>query len=62
MSIAIRYYSMTGNTKKLAEAEGIPMADEEFHCRGAFSVMHKGRPNAKDLADVKVFVKKLIKD
>ena len=48
--------------KKLADAEGIPMADEEFHCRGAFSVMHKGRPNEKDLADAKVFVKKFVKD
>lgn len=49
--------STYNQVKKLAEAEGIEIAEEEFHCRGAFAIMHKGRPNEKDLADVKEFVK-----
>lgn len=28
---------------------GIPMEKREFHCKGEFKGMHKGRPNAEDL-------------
>lgn len=41
--------------KKLAEENGIAMADEEFHCRGAFSIMHRNRPNEEDLKKAKDF-------
>lgn len=36
----------------------IEIADEEFHCAGSFGPMHKGRPNATDLTNVKEFAKK----
>ncbi len=36
----------------------IVIADEEFHCPGSFGPMHKGRPNADDIAAVKEFAKK----
>ncbi len=35
--------------QKLAEENGVTMAQEEFHCRGAFTAMHRNRPNENDL-------------
>jgi hypothetical protein len=34
---------------KLLDEKGIPVSDKDFHCRGAFTFMHKGRPNGDDL-------------
>lgn len=47
--------------KKVAEEYGIDIAKEDFHCRGSFGPMHKGRPNEDDLNDAKEFVKKILK-
>lgn len=98
MNIAVRYYTRSGNTKKLADADvkrfmienkdkigkivcfgtsammksmkkpvskvaeplGIVVAEEEFHCRGQFGKMHKGRPNMDDLSTVSAFAKGVI--
>ena len=94
MTYAVRYYTKTGNTKRLAEAIakelevealpisepvtepvdalflgnsyyafnstykkvkaeadkiGIPMDEKEFHCKGEFKGLHKGRPNDDDI-------------
>lgn len=38
----------------------IEIADDEFHCPGSFGPMHKGRPNADDIANVKDFAKKYV--
>lgn len=46
--------------KKLAEENGIAIADEEFHCRGAFSIMHRNRPNEEDLKKVATFATNVI--
>lgn len=46
--------------QKLAAENGIDMAEEEFHCRGSFTVMHKGRPNAEDLQNAAKFAKEII--
>ena len=46
-------------SKILAEKD-IPMAGEEFYCRGSFAVMHKGRPNADDCKAAADFAKKII--
>ena len=46
--------------KKCAEEYGISMAEEEFHCRGSFSLLHKGRPNEQDLAQAADFAKKYL--
>jgi hypothetical protein len=46
--------------KKLAESRGLSMAEEEFHCRGSFKGMHKGRPDAKDLAAASAFAKAVV--
>ena len=47
--------------KKLADGMGISMAEEEFHCRGAFSVMHRNRPNEADLKNAASFAKTVVK-
>ena len=119
MRFAVRYYTQTGNTKRLAEAiaeeigvdampittpidekvdvlllgnsyyafsiapevasfvsslskdrvgkivnfgtaaVGIPVLDEEFHCKGEFKGMNKGRPNEDDLKAAREFAKRL---
>ena len=45
--------AMMGSTFKKVEAAaksvGIPMVNKEFHCRGEFKGIHKGRPNEEDL-------------
>ena len=49
--------------KVKAEAEkiGIPTDEKEFHCRGEFKGMHKGRPDENDLAAAAAFAKSFIK-
>ena len=34
---------------KLLAEKHIPLAQEEFYCRGSFAMLHKGRPDEKDL-------------
>lgn len=46
--------------EKLFAAKNIPLAKEEFSCRGAFAVLHKGRPNEKDLNAAAEFARKII--
>lgn len=46
--------------KKIAEEAGIKMSDQEFHCKGSFMIMHKGRPNEDDIAKAKDFAKTII--
>ena len=52
--------SMKKPVSKVADSAGVGVADEEFHCRGQFGVMHQGRPNAKDIADISAFAKNII--
>ncbi len=42
---------------KIAEQNDIPLAKEEFHCRGSFAMLHKGRPNQEDLAQAAEFAR-----
>ena len=100
MTYAVRYYTKTGNTKKLAQAvadelgvEALPisepikehvdllflgnsyyvftidpevkafvgslvaMDEKEFHCKGEFKGIHKGRPNEDDLHAIAEFAR-----
>ena len=43
--------------KAVADKVGIPMDSREFHCRGEFKGIHKGRPNADDLKAAADFAK-----
>ena len=47
--------------KVKAEADkiGIPMVEKEFHCKGEFKGLHKGRPNEEDLRAAAAFAKSL---
>lgn len=58
--------AMLNSTYKKVKAEadkaGIPMDDREFHCKGEFKGIHKGRPNAEDLAAAAEFAKNIISE
>ena len=45
--------AMLNSTYKKVKAEankiGIPMDEKEFHCKGEFKGLHKGRPNNDDI-------------
>lgn len=47
--------SMKKPISKVADTVGVAVAEEEFHCRGSFGPMHKGRPNANDLEEAAAF-------
>ena len=53
--------AMLNSTWKKVKAEadkvGVPMEAREFHCRGEFKGVHKGRPNAEDLRAAADFAK-----
>ena len=57
--------AMLNSTYKKVKAEadkvGVPMVEKEFHCRGEFKGLHKGRPNEADLAAAAAFAKTLIR-
>ena len=56
--------AMLNSTWKKVKAEadkaGIAMDEHEFHCKGEFKGLHKGRPNAKDLAAAAAFAKSIV--
>ena len=49
VSTAALLPSTYAQIKKLAAQHGIPLLEEEFHCRGRFSLMHRSHPDAEDL-------------
>ncbi len=52
--------STYSKVKAEADKVGIPMAEKEFHCRGEFKGIHKGKPDENDLAAAAAFAKSLI--
>ncbi len=46
--------------KGLLEKQNILLDKREFHCRGQFKALHRGRPNQKDLDKLREFVKNVI--
>ncbi|MDR2504958.1 MAG: flavodoxin [Oscillospiraceae bacterium] len=46
--------------KPLLEQKGIHVLSDEFHCRGAFKFVRKGRPNADDLARAEEFAREAV--
>ena len=46
--------------KKLAAQHGIKVADEEYHCRGSFTLMHKGHPDEADMRQAAAFAKRVL--
>ncbi len=56
--------AMLNSTYKKVKAEadkaGIPMDEREFHCKGEFKGIHKGRPNQDDLEAAAQFARKIM--
>ena len=52
--------SMKKPVTKVAKTINIAVADEDFHCRGQFGKIHKGRPNEDDLARTAEFAKSIV--
>ena len=57
--------AMLNSTWKKVKAEadkaGIPMEEREFHCKGEFKGLHKGKPDADDLEAAAAFAKEIVK-
>lgn len=51
--------SMKKPVMKVADTVGVKVAEDEFHCRGEFMKLHKGRPNEDDLQAAAAFAKKI---
>ena len=47
--------------KTEADKAGIPMEEREFHCKGEFKGLHKGKPDADDLEAAAAFAKEIVK-
>ncbi|MBQ9734266.1 MAG: flavodoxin [Clostridia bacterium] len=52
--------SMRKPIAKVANKLGVAVSDEEFHCRGQFRMIHKGRPNEKDIENAKKFAAQIL--
>lgn len=46
--------------KAEAEQAGVAMDEREFHCKGEFKGLHKGRPNGDDLKAAADFAKAIV--
>ena len=45
--------------RSVANTVGIPVLDKEFHCKGEFKGMNKGRPNEDDLNAAREFARNI---
>ena len=46
--------------KAVADKTGIPMDEREFHCKGEFKGVHKGKPDENDLEAAAAFARKIV--
>ena len=46
--------------KTVADKAGIPMDEREFHCKGEFKGIHKGKPDEADLRAAASFAEKIV--
>lgn len=54
--------SMKKPMKKVTEVNGVKLSDAEFHCRGEFKFVNKGRPNTDDLNNAALFAERFVKE
>ena len=52
--------STYGQVSKLLVKQNIQVDSREFHCRGSFSLLHKGHPDASDILDVEMFTRGIL--
>jgi len=43
--------------KKLLDEKNISLDEREFHCRGSFTFMHRGKPDEGDIQNAQAFAK-----
>ncbi len=48
--------------KAAADKAGIPMDEREFHCKGEFKGVHKGKPDENDLKAAAEFARKIAEE
>ena len=60
-STAALLKSTKKQVEKLLKEKNIPIKKEEFYCKGSFGPLHKGRPNKKDLENIRKFTENIIK-
>ena len=57
--------AMLNSTYKKVKAEadkaGIPMDEREFHCKGEFKGIHKGKPDESDMRAAAIFARSIVK-
>ena len=51
--------STYGQVSRLLKDRGLSVLADEFHCRGQFHFMHKGKPDDKDLKSAADFARRL---
>jgi flavodoxin I len=51
--------SAAGEVRDILAAQGIPVSEKFFQCRGSFLLANRGRPNADDLARAEAFAREL---
>ena len=44
--------------KSILAAHGIAVSEEEFHCKGSFLLVNRGRPNEEDMKQAEAFARK----
>lgn len=52
--------STYNQVKKICDAAGIKLVEDEFHCKGKFLFLNGGRPNGQDLDAVSKFAKQVV--
>lgn len=60
VSTAALVNSTYSKMRELADSLGIQISGSEFHCKGSFKFMHKGKPDDEDLENAKDFAKKIM--
>lgn len=60
VSTAAMIESTYSQMKKVAADAGVKLCEKEFHCRGKFTALHAGHPDAEDLKAARSFAKEII--
>lgn len=60
ISSAALMKSSYSQVKKIVEKNGLKMSRKEYHCRGQFKMIHKGRPNDEDMQKAREFTKEYL--
>ncbi len=52
--------STYSQVKKLLDEKGVPLDEREFHCKGSFNIIHKGKPDEQDIKNAREFAKSIL--